>query len=193
MERILAHTKKARGGFTLMEMLIVVAIIAVLTSIAIPVFSDKLENVREKADLADAKNIETALKAYYLTTAGDDNLTSKNKVFNRNVGYVYVNEDGARCAGNAHLALIAAGIGAKADWKRTGDGEYVSSVLKCRSKKNWVKYQIEYKVADDGDIAFTGNASKISGYSAGGSGSTDLFSKALGIAYDKDMPLGGRR
>lgn len=191
MERILAHTKKARGGFTLMEMLIVVAIIAVLTSIAIPVFSDKLENVREKADLADAKNIETALKAYYLTSSGADNLNS-NKIFGRNVGYVYVNEDGARCAGNAHLALIAAGIGTAKDWKKNSDGEYVSSVLKCRSKKNWVKYQIEYKVAADGDIVFTGNASTVSGYAAGGSGSTALFAKALGIAYDKNMPLGAR-
>lgn len=72
---------RKKQGFTLMEMLIVIAIIVILVAIAIPVFSAKMENVREKADLADAKNIETALKAYYLTTAGDDNLTSKNKVF----------------------------------------------------------------------------------------------------------------
>lgn len=42
-------------GFTLMEMLIVIAIIAILVAIAIPIFTTQLENAREAADLANVR------------------------------------------------------------------------------------------------------------------------------------------
>lgn len=45
--------KQNRNGFTLMEMLIVIAMIAVLIIIAIPVFASQLEKAREAADLAN--------------------------------------------------------------------------------------------------------------------------------------------
>ena len=46
---------KKRDGFTLAELLIVVAIIAVLTAIAIPVFSGHLEKSRQATDLANIR------------------------------------------------------------------------------------------------------------------------------------------
>ena len=47
--------KISRKGFTLAELLIVVAIIAVLVAVAIPVFGSKLEKSREAADLANVR------------------------------------------------------------------------------------------------------------------------------------------
>ena len=47
--------KKNKKGFTLAELLIVVAIIAVLVAISIPVFSAKLESSREATDLANIR------------------------------------------------------------------------------------------------------------------------------------------
>ena len=47
--------KKSRKGFTLAELLIVVAIIAVLVAVAIPVFGSQLEKSREAAGLANVR------------------------------------------------------------------------------------------------------------------------------------------
>ena len=46
---------REKKGFTLAELLIVVAIIAVLVAIAIPVFSTQLEKSREATDLANVR------------------------------------------------------------------------------------------------------------------------------------------
>ena len=45
-----------KKGFTLMEMLIVVAIIAILIAIAIPTFSSAMEKAREAADIANIRS-----------------------------------------------------------------------------------------------------------------------------------------
>lgn len=47
--------KQNRSGFTLMEMLIVIALIAVLVAIAIPAIASQLEKSREAADLANVR------------------------------------------------------------------------------------------------------------------------------------------
>ena len=48
--------KRGNKGFTLMEMLIVVAIIAILVTIAIPSFTKLLEKSREAADIANVRS-----------------------------------------------------------------------------------------------------------------------------------------
>lgn len=56
--------KKSKKGFTLMEMLIVVAIIAILVVIAIPTFNNALNEAREQTDIANAR-------AYYAECVAD--------------------------------------------------------------------------------------------------------------------------
>ena len=63
---------KNSKGFTLMEMLIVVAIIAVLVAIAIPTFTNQLEKAREATDLANLRAAYAQVMAAALTDAEPD-------------------------------------------------------------------------------------------------------------------------
>lgn len=57
---------RGTGGFTLGELLIVVAIIAVLIAIAIPVFRNKLEHAREAYDIYTMRQAASAaVELYY--------------------------------------------------------------------------------------------------------------------------------
>ena len=71
--------KNNNKGFTLAELLIVVAIIAVLTAIAIPVFTNQLEKARESTDAANIRSyyaeVATALVANDLDYTTGDTLT----------------------------------------------------------------------------------------------------------------------
>ncbi|MBD9224340.1 MAG: prepilin-type N-terminal cleavage/methylation domain-containing protein [Clostridiales bacterium] len=59
---------KRNRGFTLMEMLIVVAIIAVLAAIAIPVFNGSLHKAKVAADMANVRVYYAELQTQYITT-----------------------------------------------------------------------------------------------------------------------------
>lgn len=76
-----------KKGFTLMEMLIVVAIIAVLVAIAIPTFNGALTKSKEAADVA---NIRAAYAEYQVKAIGGDTTVSFDKpTLNYDAKYTY--------------------------------------------------------------------------------------------------------
>ncbi len=71
------HSKK---GFTLAELLIVVAIIAVLTAIAIPVFSSQLEKAKIATDEANCRSAYGEAMATYLAEQGSATAPSSGTI-----------------------------------------------------------------------------------------------------------------
>lgn len=59
--------KENKKGFTLAELLIVVAIIAVLVAISIPIFTSQLEKSREAVDMANLRSAYAECAAEVLT------------------------------------------------------------------------------------------------------------------------------
>lgn len=59
--------KLNKKGFTLAELLVVVAIIAVLVAISIPIFTSQLEKARESVDLANVRAAYAQISAAALT------------------------------------------------------------------------------------------------------------------------------
>ena len=80
--------KLNKKGFTLMEMLIVIAIIAILIAIAIPTFTSALEKAHQKTDLANARALKSALLSDFML--GDD----ANSVTKGAAGTYYLKEGG---------------------------------------------------------------------------------------------------
>ena len=81
--------KNNNNGFTLAELLIVVAIIAVLVAVSIPVFTAQLNKARYETEVANARAIYSELSADYLANGGkkqEDTIISPSTVPNVSLG-----------------------------------------------------------------------------------------------------------
>ena len=72
--------RNKKYGFTLAELLIVVAIIAVLVGVSIPVFASQLEKSREAADTANIRALYSEVMTEAISTGKDVNTDAGRKV-----------------------------------------------------------------------------------------------------------------
>ena len=119
--------KKVRGnkkGFTLAELLVVVAIVGILVAISIPVFTSQLAKARKATNQANMRAAKAAAVAQYLT----DNEDGKEAVV-----YDYNPEKG-----------IATSTGGK----DTDSNLTAVTIDEATDKKKYTKFQVSVKAAD---------------------------------------------
>ena len=75
---MLKRVRKNKKGFTLAELLIVVAIIGVLVAISIPIFTSQLEKSRDAVTLSNIRAAYAEVQAAYLTQ--DTNATADQTI-----------------------------------------------------------------------------------------------------------------
>lgn len=107
MKRI--REKLNKKGFTLAELLIVVAIIAVLVAVSVPVFNSKLERAREATDIANMRAAKVEVTTYYVN--GDITLDDSGKAT------VYYDADNGIIVTDKDEIKTAYGQGTKVDGK----------------------------------------------------------------------------
>ena len=108
--------KMNKKGFTLMEMLIVIAIIAILIAIAIPTFTAALEKSRQKTDLANARALKSLVVAQYM--AGEEGDAVRTAI-NGGGATFYLNSNGQEIATSGDMKITA-------NWSGCSYGEYIS-------------------------------------------------------------------
>ncbi len=69
-------SRKDEGGFTLIELMVVVLIIAILIAIAIPTFLGARKRAQDKQSQSNLRNALTAEKTYYVDTQAYTNVAA---------------------------------------------------------------------------------------------------------------------
>ena len=65
-----------KKGFTLMEMLIVVAIMVILVAVSIPVFTSQMNNAKTATDQANERAAKSVITTAYMTGGGSGSITT---------------------------------------------------------------------------------------------------------------------
>lgn len=96
MEKLKAKLKK-QGGFTLVEMLIVVAIIAILVAVSIPVMGSAVNDAKKTVDNANLRAAKGVVVTAYLASISSGNVSvtlPDGVTFSTGTPYIYDAEKG---------------------------------------------------------------------------------------------------
>lgn len=95
--RNVLNTKLNKKGFTLAELLVVVAIIAILVAVSIPIFTGKLNEAKKNTDAANMRAAKAAAVTEYLSNSK----SKANEYYNAKDGKMVSTISDAKKSGDA--------------------------------------------------------------------------------------------
>ncbi|MGN1411320.1 MAG: type II secretion system protein [Oscillospiraceae bacterium] len=188
-------------GFTLVELVTVIAIICVLSAMIVPSLMQYIEYANNKVDVANARRIYTILQeamAFDINNSIDYSNPWGNKKEDKDHGYVYVDDDEIRTS-SIKIAKILAGQGiidenaVKNPNMRQGKEPQFSKNkinLTCKSKKTWDRYQVNF-VLVGGEVVFSYSACR-NGRNKDKEASENFAERIGGFAGSDEISLGGK-
>lgn len=147
--------KMNNKGFSLVELIIVIAIMAILIVVLAPQYLKYVERSRNSTDYQNATTIVDALQIY----AADSDITTD--LFTAGTVLITMNDNAVPTVPNQRDAVDAAMENAGLDFDS----------MRCVSRQAWTQYNIQMIVAADGDVTFS--------YSSNSTG-TDGFAEHMG-------------
>lgn len=102
MKEMIKRMREEKGGFTLAELLIVVAIVMVLVAIAIPVFNNAMASANASTDEANIRSGWAQAQVYCMTGEDETGTTITN-------GAIYTLNDSAGLVSPATNAYVTRG------------------------------------------------------------------------------------
>lgn len=153
------ETKMNNKGFSLVELIIVIAIMAILIVVLAPQYLRYVERSRNSTDLQSATEIVTAIQIYAADPQAGTPFTGGN-----DFTVTVPQTGGANITGSDAASATAA----------LTDTGLATADITCRSRTAWDTYIIAGTVNNDGSITFT--------YSStlnGSAPATDLFNQQM--------------
>ena len=176
-----SNLNRRLSGFTLLEVIVVIAILGVLMGILVPTISGWIEHARNVSDAANAKVICSAIQVECAEDPERLELYTHNQWgAGRNAdgsyyeaddhGYIYVSHDEVRVSSYALGKILEA----NGYIKDAGDGkageihQYIYKgenieAMRCRSNRTWYRYQINVAIRGADNVYFTYSANSKSG------------------------------
>ena len=154
------NTIRTVKGFTLVEMIVVIAIIGVLAAIMVPTFSGFIERANNATDLHNIHGMINSINDAYAFDEDSgfyDNCWGTGE--NTNLGYIYVDNDEIRVS-NLAIAKRLQQMGYIRDAEhpdrlRSGKEPCYNfkskSKIKCYSSVKWCRFQVEFRYDPDDD------------------------------------------